>query len=205
MYTAKYHRNDNLDEIKAFVQANSFGILVSQVENRPWATHIPIEWNTNAQGENVLQGHIARANKQWRHFADNEEVLAIFNGPHTYISSSWYSHENVPTWNYIAVHAYGKLRIIEGEELYQTLKDLVNKYEATSKNPVAVERMSDEYVRREMKGIVGFEIAIQDIQATYKLSKNRNDADYENIIQELEERGDAHSVAIAQAMKSQKS
>lgn len=203
MYTAKYHRNDNLDELKAFVEANSFGILVSQVQNRPWATHIPMEWSVKPQGENVLHGHLARANKQWRYFAENEEVLAIFQGPHAYVSSSWYSHENVPTWNYVAVHLYGTLRIIEGDELYQTLKTLVDKYEAASEHPVAIERMSQEYVQREMKGIVGFELSIQEVEATFKLSKNRNEADYENIIRALEQRGDSHSVAIARAMRSQ--
>lgn len=201
MYTAKYHQNDNLDEIRAFVEANGFGMLISQVEGRPWATHIPMEWTTNAQAEAVLQGHLARSNRQWRFFAEGQDALAVFQGPHAYVSSSWYSQQNVPTWNYIAVHLYGTVRIIEGEELYESLKGLVDKYEAASAQPVALERMSPEYVQREMKGIVGFELSIREIQASFKLSKNRSEADYERIIQELLARGDSHSVAIAQAMK----
>lgn len=202
MYIPNHFKQQNLEEIKSFLQQNSFGILVSQVNNKPWATHIPLELDKNSYGEDVLTGHISKGNKQWKEFDKNEEVLAIFNGPHTYISSSWYDHENVPTWNYIAVHVYGKIRIIEGNELITSLKKLVNKYEATSKNPVAVERMSEKFLKSELKGIVGFEITVTEIQAAYKLSQNRDDKNKERIIYELESRHDNASKKIAEHMKS---
>jgi len=204
MYIPHLFKQQNPEEVKSFLQQNSFGILVSQQDGKPWATHIPLELDVNAKGEEVLVGHVSRGNKQWKGFDENNEVLAIFNGPHTYISSSWYDHENVPTWNYIAVHVYGKIRIVEGEELLTSLKKLVSKYETQSKNPVTVEEMSKKLLENELKGIVGFEILITDIQAAYKLSQNRDGKNKEKIIEELENRGDFESRQIAERMKSYK-
>jgi transcriptional regulator len=151
-----------------------------------------------------VTGHIAKANKQWRDFAKNEEVLAIFQGPHSYISSSWCDHENVPTWNYIAAHVYGTLRTIEGEELLSFLKQLTNKYEAFSERPVTVEGMSAAYLEREIHGLVAFEIKVSRIEANYKLSQNRDTKNHENIRKELQKRGDVQSIAIAEAMQKHK-
>lgn len=204
MYIPHLFKQQNPEEVKSFLQQNSFGILVSQQDGKPWATHIPLELDINAKGEEVLVGHVSRGNKQWKGFDESNDVLAIFNGPHAYISSSWYDHENVPTWNYIAVHIYGKIRIVEGEELLTSLKKLVNKYEAHSKNPVTVEGMSKKFLENELRGIVGFEILITEIQAAYKLSQNRDDKNKENIIEELESRGDFESHKIAERMKSYK-
>lgn len=202
MYIPPKYKITDFEEIKNFIQVNSFGILVNVLNAKPWATHIPLELETNASGEDVLVGHLSKGNPQWKTFAENPQVMAIFSAPHAYISSSWYQHENVPTWNYIAIHIYGQLRIIEGEELYQSLIKLVNKYEAASQKPVQLERMSPEFVQREMRGIVGFEIKIEDIHAKQKLSQNRNEEDYQNIITELNKRGEGYDTAIAAAMKA---
>src|SRR5688500_16920562 len=131
-------------------------------------------------------------------------MLVIFNGTHAYISSSWYDHENVPTWNYIAVHVYGTIKIIEGEKLLQALKNLVDRYEQKSANPVSVEKMSEKFLSREIKGIIGFEIEIEEIHSAYKLSQNRDEKNHTNIINELEKRDDSHSAAIAEEMKKRK-
>ena len=112
MYIPLQYQNKNLEEVKDFLKNNAFAILTSQVDNRPWATHLPLELETGPKGSDVLTGHMARRNPQWKHFKENEQVLAIFNGPHAYISSSWYHDEEVPTWNYVAVHVYGNLRIL---------------------------------------------------------------------------------------------
>ena len=204
MYIPNHFKQQNIEGVKSFLHQNSFGILVSQVNNKLWATHIPLELDKNTLGEDVLVGHISKGNKQWKEFDKNEEILAIFNGPHTYISSSWYDHENVPTWNYVAVHVYGKIRIIEGDELLNSLKKLVTKYEAHSKQPVTVEGMSKKFLDSELRVIIGFEIIITDIQAAYKLSQNRDDKNKNSIITELENRGDSSSVQIAEHMKSYK-
>ncbi len=109
----------------------------------------------------------------------------MFQGPHAYISSSWYNHENVPTWNYLAVHVYGKIRIIEGEELLNHLKKLTDTYESGRPNRVSVEGMSEAYLQGQIRALVGFEIRITEVQASAKLSQNRDQTNFENIITEL--------------------
>ena len=198
MYTPKHFRNDNTDEVKEFIRQNNFGILVSQHSGRIVATHIPFEFS---DGKTKLIAHVARANPQWKGFDGNSEVLVIFSGPHTYVSSSWYTITTVPTWNYIAAHVYGSIRIIEGEELYQSLVRLLNTYEKNSDNPITEEKLTRESIQKQMQGVVGFEIEITRIEASYKLSQNRDDQSHSNIIRELEKQTDDNAQHIAQAMK----
>ena len=204
MYIPKYFRNESVENISEFIEENGFAILINQVDNRPWATHLPLMLDTNNEGNQVLSGHISRANKQWHTFENDTEVLAIFNGPHAYISSSLYDHENVPTWNYQVVHVYGKIKIIEGDSLKAKLGKLMDKYEKNSDHPVAIDHMSEELLNREIKGIVGFEIEITDIQAASKLSQNRDEKNYKNIIDHLEKSGDPSSRDLAIIMKEQR-
>ena len=198
MYISKLNKNENAESLLEFIRHNGFAILISTVEGKPWASHIPLLLSNDGT---KLSGHIARGNKQWKEWNTESEILAIFSGPHTYISSSWYDHENVPTWNYIAVHVYGKLKILSEEELLQSLKSLTDKYERQSEKPVAVERMNPKYVKSQMLGIVGFEIEIIKMEGAYKLSQNRDAKNHENIIAELEKRNDPASGAIADEMK----
>ncbi len=204
MYTALYNRNENPEDIREFIRSNGFGMLVNTLQGKPWATHIPMLLDTNDNGQEVLVGHIAKANPQWHSFVAQPDILAIFTAYHAYISASWYNHENVPTWNYIAVHCYGKIRIMETAALYESLKKLVDKYEAYSEQPMRLEAMSEKMIQGQMRGIVGFEIAIEKIEANYKLSQNRNEEDYQNIIRELESRGDEHSLRIAAEMRKRR-
>jgi transcriptional regulator len=198
MYTPKYAKKDDRNSIMEFIRQNGFGIIVSQWSGKLLATHIPLD----VENDSKLIGHISRANSQWKNFETGREVLAIFTGPHAYISSSWYDHENVPTWNYIAVHVYGSIRIIEGDELLASLKRLVDKHEAASQRPVSVERMSADYIQQSLKGIVGFEISITSVEASYKMSQNRNRKNQLSIIQGLEKRNDASSQSVAAEMKT---
>lgn len=200
MFTPTQYKNEDLNEIKDFLKSNSFGILVNQVDGKPWATHIPLELAIDSEGNDILVGHIAKANPQWKYFQEDAQVLCIFNGPHSYVSSSWYTEEEVPTWNYIAVHVYGTLKIQSEEALLGSLHKLVDKYERDSKEPVSSRDMSPKTMR-QIKGVVGFEINVEDIQATYKLSQGR-EHDHPKIITELEER-DTGSKAIAEIMKKQ--
>ena len=200
MYIPKIYQNHNEAEIKQFILQNSFGILVTNQDRKTLATHIPIELVTNSEGKEVLQGHISKANPQGLHFQDNVEVLCIFNGPHSYISSSWYDFEEVPTWNYIAVHVYGTIKRIDGDVLYQSVKHLMDKYEADSEHPVKMESLSEKTMR-QLNGIIGFEIEIKDIQAKRKLSQNRDNKNHNNIISELNKREDYGSKAIAKEME----
>ncbi|WP_420602212.1 FMN-binding negative transcriptional regulator [Flagellimonas sp.] len=201
MYIPQNYRNENIDEVKAFIKENSFGILVNQVDGKPWATHIPLELESDPQGRDILEGHISKANPQWKTFEEANEVLCIFNGPHAYISSSWYQEEEVPTWDYIAVHVYGKLMVLDDEETMTSLHRLVDKYEEGSKNPVSLHDMSPKTLR-QVKGIVGFKIEITDIQAAYKLSQTRPQ-DHPKIVSELLQCPGDHSKAIAQHIESQ--
>ena len=198
MYTPKINRNDNPEDHRKFIHENGFGLLINQVEGKPWATHLPLVLSEDGM---ILKGHVARGNKQWRSFNENPDVLAVFSGPHAYISSSWYDHENVPTWNYIAVHVSGKIKITEGEELLHSLKELTNKYEKASACPVTVEGMSPKFLEAEIRGIVSFEIAIEKIEASYKLSQNWDDKNYSRIVEKLERRNEDGSTKIAGEMK----
>lgn len=199
MYIPEHNKNENWDEIKDFIRKNSFGILVNRYDDKPWATHIPLELEVNETGKDILVGHIAKTNPQWKTFSENEEVLCIFNGPHAYVSSSWYKEEEVPTWNYIAVHVYGKPKILDEAMVMASLNRLVDKYEQGSKNPISLQNMSPKTLR-QVKGVVGFQIEISDVQAKYKLSQNR-EIDHDRIIKELGERQDAGSKAISEHMK----
>ncbi len=153
MYTPRHFRHEDAAGLHDFIRHNGFGILINHADGQLWATHIPMML---AADGTKLTGHLARGNRQSRTFAHGVEVLAIFNGPHTYISSSWYDHENVPTWNYVAVHVTGTLRVIEGGELLQSLKELTDKYEQGSERPVSVEHMSPQFLKKELAGITGF-------------------------------------------------
>lgn len=199
MYIPHHYKNENIAEVKDFLNQNSFGILINTVDGRPWGTHIPMELDVNENGNDVLMGHIAKVNPQWKNFESNLEVLCIFNGPHSYVSSSWYQEEEVPTWNYIAVHVYGKLKIIEGDALIHHLKNLVDKYEEASENPIKIENLSKNTMK-QVRGVVGLQIEITEIQAAYKLSQGR-EHDHSAIIRELERKNDSGSQELANRMK----
>lgn len=198
MFIPEHYKNENITEVKTFLTENSFGILVSQVNGKPWATHIPLELDTNEEGKDILVSHIAKANPQWKYFSDNTEVLCIFNGPHSYVSSSWYLEEEVPTWNYIAVHVYGTLKIIDEQAVIASMHKLVDKYEQNSECPISINNLSSNTMK-QVKGVVGFHIEITDIQAAKKLSQGR-EQDHPRIIEELGKRG-ADAIAISKEMK----
>lgn len=201
MYIHSYSRVSDSQEIFRLINENGFAILVSTVDSKLWASHIPLVLSADGT---ELTGHISRGNKASKNFSDGEEVLCIFQGPHTYISSSWYNHENVPTWNYQAAHVYGTLHVLEGDALLQSLKALTDKYEQHSERPVTIEGMNADYLQKEMKGIVGFKIVITRVEASFKLSQNRDTENYRRIIENLEKRGDSQSMLIAEEMKKNK-
>ena len=199
MYIPDIYRNENAAEIKKFLYENSFGILINQSNSKLCATHIPLELETNSEGKEILCGHLSKENPQWKGFLENDEVLAVFSGPHSYISSSWYDHENVPTWNYMAVHVYGTLRLLNEQETIESLKKLVDKYEKKQENPIRVEDLSEKTMR-QARGIVAFEIEITSIQAKKKLSQNRDDKNYKSIITHLENSESSNEKLIAKEM-----
>jgi transcriptional regulator len=177
---------------------NNFPALVTYDGEKPIASHLPVEVIEGENGALTIYSHMSRANPQWKTFGE-QEVLLIFQGAHTYISPRWYNHVNVPTWNYMMVHVYGKTRMVEGDELYSLLSRLVKNHEAHSK--YRLESLPQDFVQKEMKGTAGFAVDVTRIDAGYKLSQNRSDEDHANIIHELEMRGDVNSEEVAKAMK----
>ena len=199
MYIPHYYKNEDLEEVKEFIRQNSFAILINSLDGKPWASHIPLELSHSDKGEAKLVGHSAKANPQWKSFDSGDKVLAIFHGAHSYVSSSWYREEEVPTWNYIAVHVYGEVVIQDEEALYKSLNELVNRYERDSENPISLDKLSRKTMR-QIRGVVGFEISITEIQAAYKLSQGRPE-DHKRIIDELEQRRETGAVQIAEEMR----
>jgi transcriptional regulator len=188
-----------------FIHAHSFATLISvNTEGVPIATHIPIELQTKSDGQPILRGHLSRANPHAKILQTTTQALALFTGAHTYISSSWYEQENVSTWNYSAVHVYGQVKILTDEELLASLEHLTARYESGVENPLYVSAMTAEKVRKEMRGIIGFEISLDDVQAKAKLSQNRSDQDYKHIVQALEKSPDAQAQEVAQKMKAKR-
>lgn len=190
-----------MDEIWDFVQANSFGTMITTEQGKPIATHLPL--GVSKKGDNYyITGHIAYGNPQWKTFETCEDVLVMFQGPHAYVSSSWYSHENVPTWNYQAVHMYGKASTLEKDELVEGLTEMLEKYEQNRENPVLWDKLSPNLLETQLKAIVGFKIKVEEIQAAYKLSQNRNESDYHNIIDKLKNEEDPNSNKMAKVMEN---
>ncbi len=201
MYIPKHFKETDEKEIERFIRENSFGIIVSVQDGLPIGTHIPFMVEKR-NDELILRAHISRANEQKESLADGTEVLIIFNGPHTYISSTWYESNEVPTWNFLAVHAYGTLRLIDDEELHKSLSDLVRTHEGDSGH--TIDSYTDDHVRKLMKGVIGFEITVREIQAKYKLSQNKNDADRQGVYKGLEGREDVQSREILEEMKKER-
>jgi transcriptional regulator len=201
LYIPTLYREEDHEKILAFLKQNNFPALVSFDGERPIATHAPVEVAEDENGRLTIYGHISRANPQWKTFG-NQEILLIFQGSHTYISPRWYNHVNVPTWNYMMIHVYGKVRFLQGDELFALLSRLVHNHETNTQ--YSLESLPQDFVQKEMKGIVGFAIDVTRIDAGYKLSQNRNDEDHENIVRELNKREDEDSIRVAKAMREKR-
>ncbi|MFN8287564.1 MAG: FMN-binding negative transcriptional regulator [Chitinophagales bacterium] len=202
MYIPKHYEEKDLKEVEALVREFGFATLISTVEGKPWATHLPLELGITTEGIWLLHGHISRVNPQYKGFSNEVEVLAIFMGPHTYVSPSWYSKPNVPTWNYKAVHLYGKPRILEGVELEERLKSLMSRYEnAHAEKPLAYEDVPQKVKETDLRGLIGFEIEVTKIEAASKLSQNRDAESHANIINELKHMDAYDAKRIAEEME----
>jgi len=199
MYIPKHFENTDTGDIVAFMQLYSFGTIVTTHNEHLEATHIPfvIEQDGN---EVTITSHFAKANPQAQQLFDNE-VMVIFSEPHAYISPKHYEKEqSVPTWNYIAVHAYGKARIIDDQKgQLLMMEKMINQYDTAYLNQW--NNLPDEFKTKMLKGIVAFEIKVTSLQAKNKLSQNRSQAERDNIIKALEKSADRNEVAVAEYMK----
>ena len=182
MYVPAHFEVTDREKLFAVVRQFSFATVVTQMTGEPFASHLPILLDESDPERPRLIGHLARANAQWKHFGATN-VLVIFEGPHGYISPAWYETKNaVPTWNYVAVHAYGQATLIGDPNTLQTLVDrTVDYYESGRKQPWKAD-LPDDFREGLLKAIVGFEIPIERIEGKFKLSQNRPQADLDGSI-----------------------
>jgi transcriptional regulator len=200
MYKFSYFTETNEQKVIAFMKENAFAMLTGFGEDYPAVTQIPLEVEEK-EGKLLLHGHIMRKTDHHKAFEKNNNVLAVFTGPHCYVSSSWYSNpQTASTWNYMAVHAKGKIIFTDDEGTYEAIKAVTNKYEGTE-TAGAFNKMPTEYIMPMLKAIVGFTITVESFDNVFKLSQNKTPAEQLNIIAELKKRGDYNSVMIAEEME----
>ena len=180
-----------------FLKNNSFGILFSVHDGEPYATHIPMIYSADEGGGEFLLGHIARANPQW-HDMDGQKVMAVFQGPHAYISPSWYvERDQVPTWNYTAVHVTGKLEILGNKETESLIGSMLSFY---GKDADISHHLQEIPFSNMMKAIVGFRIVIEKIEGKKKLSQNKSSETQKKVTDQLINSGSPMSVELGHIM-----
>ena len=203
MYIPKIYKSEDRQLMKEIITQNAFALLISNKE-KLWATHSMFILNESDE-DFYLETHVSRGNLQAQVLEDGDEVLCDFLGANSYISSSWYDHQNVSTWNYEAVQVRGTIKLMTDDELYDHLRKLTLKFEQKQKCPVFAETIGEENIRNEMKGAFGINIFPTEIHIASKLSQNRKDADFQNIIKELQESPEENSRKIADKMKNNRS
>ncbi len=214
MYKFKYFTEEDLEKVIAFMKENSFATIAGMGEQYPVATHVPLEIKIADQPHNKLQtpdsyrdhklyftGHIMKNSDHHKAFLKNENVLVIFNGPHCHISASWYTTPNVgSTWNYITVHAKGKIHFGDEEQTKKIVEELTNKYEKPD-SEAAFNKLSNEYVDRMVKAITAFTIEVESLDNVFKLSQNYDEETRQSIIEHLRKNGSDDEKAIAEEMQ----
>ena len=201
MYVPPHFAETDPATLHAFIERHSFGLLVSQVDGVPFATHLPFLLDRNAGPHGTLIGHVARANPHWQALRE-QTSLVVFSGPHAYISPTWYETANVvPTWNYTAVHAYGRAELVEDQnQLLEIVQRSVAVYESTMPRPWTLDT-NGPFAERLLAQIVGFRIPIERIEGKWKLNQNHPVERREKVIRALEERGGEDAQAIAALMR----
>ncbi len=200
MYIPKHFEEKDRRQLVEFMKEYNFATIVNSAKKRYWATHIPFLVE-ELNGDLILRAHMAKANPQWANFKDDEEVLVIFQEPHSYISPKLYENKvSVPTWNYIAVHAYGIPKILPSvEERVSLLEDTFKVFESSFKD--VWETFPEDYKNELLDGIAAFEIKLTNIEGKFKLSQNRTEGDRERIISKLDSKDNKVKQDIAKYMK----
>jgi transcriptional regulator len=211
MYLPRHFAEDHVDVLTELVRQNPLATLVSLGDDGLIATHLPLLWDAEPAPYGTLRGHFARPNPHARITSSPVDALVIFRGPSAYVSPSWLPAKQehgkvVPTWNYAVVHAYGPLRLIDDAEWLRTLVTrLTDREEAAFAEPWRVTDAPAGFLDGALKGIVGVEVSVSRLEAKWKLSQNRPDADQVGIIAGLEARGDADSRALADVARARRS
>jgi len=198
MYIPKTFEMTDEETIFDFIEKNSFGVIISRHDDRLFGTHLPF---VPDRANRCLTGHFAKQNEQWQDI-EKQEVLVIFQGPHHYISPSWYeTHQAVPTWNYVAVHVYGSMELIhDPEALMRDLRKMVDKYEGQSSS-YRMDESNQAYIEKLMGGLVGFNIKIHKLEGKWKLSQNQSKERQTRVMENLEKWPTDDAKAIAEWMR----
>jgi len=202
MHVPAVFAETNLAKLHDLMEQHSFALLITQVDGQPFATHLPILLERSSGQFGSLMGHMAAANAQWKQAA-GQTSLAIFSGPHAYVSPTWYEAEQVvPTWNYVAVHAYGRIEIIdERNSLLEILRRSVQFYEQNLPRPWSFDD-SSQFTERMLRQIVGFRIAIEKIEGKWKMNQNHPVERRKKVVRALRERGDENALGVAELMQA---
>jgi transcriptional regulator len=200
MYSLPYFKEKDPEVIKAFMRQNSFAMLIGSNDGFPVATQVPLLIEER-EGKLVLLGHIMRNTDHHKALEVNPTVLCVFTGAHAYVSASWYTApQNASTWNYMSVHARGQVQFLGHEALLSILERTTRHYENNDNSPASFHHLPEEYVQRLSTAVVGLEIEVTALDTVFKLSQNRDQVSYENIIVQLE-KGDAAAKGIAAEMR----
>jgi transcriptional regulator len=214
MYTPEHFAEKDLHALHALMRAHSFALLTTARSGEPpFATHLPFVLDA-ARGElGTLVGHVARANAHWRHFDGKAQALAVFSGPHAYVSARWYpSAKQVPTWNYLAVHASGAPRVIDDPaRVFELLRRLMAGHEAAlpeaargvGKGPRELADIPYAHLDKLMRSVVAFELPIERLEGKRKLSQNKKPNERRALVAGLRATGGADAAAIADAMSAE--
>ena len=206
MYNPPDFAQDDLSLLHDAIEAAGLGILVTMGPEGPEASHVPMLLDRAEGARGTLSGHLARANPQGRRFDPTVPALAIFQGRDAYVSPSWYptkaaTGKVVPTWNYVAIHAYGRLETFEDAAgLRRLVERLTDRHEAGRPAPWAVSDAPEDYIDAMLKGIVGFRLPIDRLEGQWKLSQNKNPADRAGVAEGLAAEGGADRTALAALM-----
>jgi transcriptional regulator len=202
MYVPPHFANDDLAQLHAAIERYSFALLASRCGGELFASHLPLLLDPEPSPRGALLGHFARANPQWREAA-GQDVLVVFSGPHAYISPQWYEAESVvPTWNYVAVHAYGRLELTEDPaSTLALLERMVRHYEAGQATPWRLDEQPAEFIEKLARQIVAFRIPIERLEGKWKLNQNHPAQRRQRVIAQLEKHADDDSREIARLMR----
>lgn len=205
MYYLPHFKENDPELIKQFIREHPFAFLAgSSAENKPVATQVPV-FIDEKDGKLFLTGHVMKNTDHHRAFLHNPHVLAVFTGPHTYVSASWYTDKKQgSTWNYMSVHAKGVLRFLDEQSLRSVLKRTTSHFENNPHSGANFEDLSTEYVEKMIKAIEAFEIEVVSIEHVFKLSQNRDEESYDNITAKLKAQG-GDGKEIAEIMENRKS
>jgi transcriptional regulator len=185
MYIPDLFKESDPERLAALIRDYPFGMLITVRDGLPFVSHLPFLYERRSGGVPVLLGHVAKANPQWQDLAQNQTALVVFQGPHAYVSPSWYESPGVPTWNYVAIHIYGKARLIEDDASVEKLvEQFTAVYESKYPNPWKP-NLSGERRAKLLGAIIGFEIEVREIQGKFKLSQNRPVEDQRSVVNQL--------------------